>query len=121
MCYNTFNNKRIIFIAVFFLLIFSFFSIPTKECVYAESEDLMVELDNNTNEILNDIDSSELDEFLNNDFTVSYWSFKDFVVDVLDGKYLTDYNSIFNFLKSSLSHNIKSNLRFFILFWFGKS
>ena len=63
---------------------------------------------------MDDIDTSDLDIFLEDSSLIEYWSFKDFVSDVLEGDYLTDYNSVTSYIKNIVLVKIKDNLRFFV-------
>ena len=77
MWYNTSNNKKIVFVIIFFLLIFIVNENEVVANAYAE-EDLSVELEINTNKILDDIDTDELDVYLENNSKFGLFSFKEF-------------------------------------------
>ena len=108
------NNKKVVCFALFFLLIFGFCFNKNMKFAYAETGEAEQKLEQTTEEILNKIDTDELDEFLSSGSFIGYFSFKDFAVDVLSGKYLTNYNSVFDFFLASISQNFKQNMRFFV-------
>ena len=69
------------------------------------------EISDNIDSILGDIDTSELDEFIDVDFLFEgfqYNSFLDVVKLILAGNFFTDYSSLLDFVKNLLSDNFKS-------------
>lgn len=116
MRYNASHNKKVVFIVIFFLLVFVFgFKIQTANA-YSDDE-LSQELETNTDKILDDIDTSALDEYLENDSGIGVFSFKDFAVRVLSGSIDLNYESLFSELKEEISLKFKENLRFFVYFF----
>lgn len=119
----TSSCKRIDFITIFFLsltIIFCFFKgtfilKPFKnfKIAFADNEELEKELGQNIDDILSDIDLSELDSESFNVPNVNL-SFKDFVKSVLDGSYDLNYNSLFSYIKQLFLENFRTNLRFYI-------
>ena len=85
------NNKKIVCFIVFFLLILIAFSPQIKSVAYAENDELFEELEQTTDGILSDIDTSKIDEYLTDESFINYFSFKDFIGDILSGEYLVDY------------------------------
>lgn len=112
MCNHSSYYKRIIFFIIFFLLIFSVSNKSINQA-YAAEDDLENELNERVDDILEDIDFSELEYELNTSFNLDV-SFVSLVKDVLSGNYLTDYNSVFSYLKSLIFDYFRENLRFFI-------
>lgn len=107
------NNKKVVCIIIFFLLVFLFSLNTNTQFAHAETGDVEQELSETTDEILDNIETDSLDEFLNEESFIDYFSFKEFAIDVLNGKYLTDYNSVFDFFVDSISQNFRQNMRFF--------
>lgn len=90
----------------------------TVEGVYETANESEVEkqLGDKIDDILGDIDSSELDEFLSNDFELDFIgtnSFLDIVKGILTNKYFTEYNSLFSGIISLFFNNIKEVFIFF--------
>ena len=83
-----------------------------------ESEDkFFEELEDNTNNILDDIDSSELDEYISNEFNLDFFdglSFKEIVLSVLSGNYFSEYDSLMSGIVGLFKENILSFLSFFL-------
>lgn len=105
-----------------FFLIFGNKNIKTA---YAEKitttnkteEEVFGELEDKTNNILDDIDSSELDEYISNEFNLDFFeglSFKEVVMQVLSGNYFSEYNSLFSGIVGLFKENIISLLSFFL-------
>lgn len=81
--------------------------------------DVEIEFDENIDKILEDIDSNELDDFIVNDFNLSFFeisSFKDMIVKVLNGDYFAEYDSLFSAIKNIFKSELLSLLRVFLLF-----
>ncbi len=81
------------------------------------NENVEQELTDKIDEILKDIDSSDLDVFLNNDAGLEFLdknTFKDFAVAVLSGEYFSEYNSLFDFIVSIIKNNFKEILSFIV-------
>lgn len=112
MCNHSSYYKRIVLFIIFFLLIFSVSNKSINQA-YAADDDLENELNERVDDILEDIDFSELEYELNTSFNLDI-SFVSLVKDVLSGNYLTDYNSVFSYLKSLIFDYFRENLRFFI-------
>ena len=111
MCGHTSCCKRIGFIAILFLLIVRPFSVNIV--AKAADDSLQDELTENIDRVLDDIDFSELDT--DTTFVPDLnLSFVDFVKEVLNGNYSSDYNTIFAYIKGVFSENLASNIRFFI-------
>lgn len=108
------NNKKTVCFALFFLLVFGFLLSGNIKVAHAETGDVEEELNQTTEEILDGVDTSQLDDFLTEDSFVEYFSFKEFALDILNGDYLADYNSVFDFFLSAISQNFKQNMRFFV-------
>lgn len=94
---------------------------PNIDTCYAEKvtneEEVFKELEGNIGNILDDIDSNELDDFIENDFNLDFFdgmSFKDIVGGVLSGKYFNEYDSLFSGIVGLLKNNIFSLLSFFL-------
>lgn len=105
--------KRIGFIVIFILLIMACVVAPihNKKC-YAE-ESLENELNENVEDILDDIDFSAIESEVSGDLIFGF-SFLKMVKNILSGDLLSDYNSVYLFIKSTISEKIRENLRFFI-------
>lgn len=117
------NYKRIAlcfafaFISIIYILLFCPFS---NQIAYAENVDdeLSQKLEENTNKILGEIDSSGLDDYLTNDFNLDFFNvneFKDLVVNLLNGKYFSDYDDIFSGLFDLIKNNMRSLLSLFLI------
>lgn len=75
------------------------------------------ELEENIKDILDDIDSNELDDFLNNDFDLDFFSvasFKTLVSKILNGTYFEEYDSLFGAITGYIKSNFQSLLSVFI-------
>lgn len=118
------DYKRITFgfaFVAFLILLFFCFNISSVEIAYAETSDdeLSQKLEDNTNQILDKIDSSELDSFLSNDFNVNFFDvgeFKELVVNVLSGEYFIEYDSLTDGIVSFIKDNVNSLLSIFLVF-----
>lgn len=69
-------------------------------------------------DLIDDIDSSELDDFIDYDYGLNFLdksSFKDLAIAVLNGEYFSEYSSLFEYLKSLLTEKFKSLLSFFVI------
>lgn len=87
---------------------------------YAVSSDEEVEeqLSDGIDGVLDDIDSSNLDEFLDYDLNFEFFnasSFLELVQSVLSGNYFDEYDSIFDWLKETCFDNAKSILSFLVM------
>ncbi len=81
------------------------------KCAFATEPEKVTEEEINSSikDILGDIDSNELDDFLQNDFELDFMSagsFKELVTKILDGTYFEEYDSltdaVIDFFKSNL-------------------
>lgn len=115
------NKKFAVFalVATFISLALVFARTPTK---IAHAEDAPgvteEELDKNIGEILDDIDSNELDDFVDSDLGLNFFSvnsFKELVIKVLDGTYFDEYDSLFGAIKGYFKENLSSLLRIILL------
>ena len=107
------NNKRFGFVVILFLLIICFCPVY-RNIAFANDDNLEEELNNNIDSILDDIDFSSLDDSVYSIPDINF-SFKDFVINLLNGKYEIDYNSVFDYIKSNFLNQIENNLRFFVM------
>ena len=90
-------------------------------CAYAESsqEEIEKEFESNIDDILGNVDSSELDEFIDLDYGIEFLSnrsFKDIVLSVLNGEYYNDYTGLFDLIISNFKKSFKSLLSIFVMF-----
>lgn len=112
------QTLKFAFIIVMILFYFNNFNITTKKCFATESDSSVEEeLEDGVEDILNDIDSTELDDYLIQDFDVDFLnktSFKDIVVSVLSGNYFDEYDSLFDGLLSIFKDNLKGVLSLII-------
>ena len=108
------NNKKVVFIAVFILLVFGFVFTKNIPVAMAQNDDPAIELEQWTEDVLSKTDTDSLDEFLPEESFVQMFSFKEFARSVLSGEYLADYDSVFEFIKDAFLINFKKNLRFFV-------
>ena len=118
--------KRIVRnVIVFIILISSFFQINVKtdNVVYAEDVDENVELEKefseNVENLLDDIDTNELNDFLANDFNLNFFDVTDFkglIVKILNGNYFDEYNNIFESIKTFIKGEFKNLLKIFLVF-----
>ena len=113
MSNNTSNRSRIGYITFILLLIILNFTPKIKYSCFADNDNLESELSENVDEILENIDLSELDNNSICDPMINS-SMKDFVKLVLSGDYQSDYNSVISLIKNQFSEKIRNNLRFFI-------
>lgn len=109
------NYKKVVFFVVFILLNVVFVYSKPASCYAYSEEEINDELTKNIDSILDDIDTSELDYFIECDEMFEYFSFKDFAQDILSGKFVTDYNSLFNYIKSNILWQIENKMRFFVI------
>lgn len=114
--------KRITFTVVIFfgLIIISFIFItsPTK-VAFAENDtnEIEKELNDNISDILNGIETDELDKYLADDTNISYFenlSFQDLIDKILAGEYFFNYDSVFDFLSESFLKNLKPVISFLL-------
>ncbi|MBQ8468757.1 MAG: stage III sporulation protein AE [Clostridia bacterium] len=85
------------------------FSQPVQKVCHAEAT-VEEQLDQEVNLILDDIDMSELENYFENNkeyfaSTFNVFSFKDFVLALIRGEILTDYNSIFSAILGTIRRN----------------
>ena len=80
---------------------------------YAVDGSMQDELSDNIDNVLSGIDFSDLDNDVDLMPQINL-SFSDFVKEILNGGYESDYVSVFDFLKERVIENIKTNLSFFI-------
>lgn len=69
-------------------------------------------------DILGDIDSNELDDFLNYDFNLDFFSVSsvsELVKNILNGKYFTEYTSLFDSICLIVKDNIRGTVSAFII------
>lgn len=116
---SSYSKRIAIIVIIIFILSLNFLKIPlnTKCVAYAEKS-TEEQLNDKTNEILNDIDSDDLDEFILNDYNIAYFdgfSFKDLVKEVLNGNFFLDYSSLFDWIKSNVYDVLKSVLSILIV------
>ena len=75
------------------------------------------ELSDNIDKVLGEIDSTELDEFIVNDFEIDFvsdGSFISMVKGILNNNYFSDYKSLFSIVISFVFKNIKQVILFFL-------
>lgn len=99
------------------------YSYDSNLTAYAESseENIEDEFTDNLTNILDDIDSNELDDFLINDFNLDFLtvnSFKDLAIKVLDGTYFDEYDSLFDAVLQMIKINVKDLLKIFCVLLF---
>ena len=119
------NYKKvtfIVFVSAVIILIFNFYPKINFYC-YAESVDknseLEQEFNSNVNDILNDIDSSDLDDYIDNDINLNFLntsSFKELIIKVLNGTYFDEYDSLFQGVVDIFKTDIKSLMKIFLIF-----
>lgn len=105
--------KRFVIIVVFIFSLILFCGLNSSsnmKLAYAEvsAED---QLNDKTNEILDDIDSGELDDYIDSDFGFEYFeksSFKELVKSVLGGDFFVDYGSLLSWIKINFTESLKS-------------
>lgn len=88
-------------------------------CAESSQEEIEKEFESNINDILGDVDSSELDEFVAVDFDIEFLSsgsFKEIVLSVLNGNYYNDYIGLFDLIVTTFKDHFKSLLSIFIMF-----
>ncbi len=116
------NHKKFAYFAVIIFVITIFIyaaNFKPSAVAYAETEEKVTEeeLDNTINDILGNIDSNGLDDYLTNDFNLDYFSvnsFSELVSKILDGSYLDSYDSIFDAIIATLKENIKGFFSIFL-------
>ena len=110
--------KRFIFYFIFACLIVNMFFPNTMHIAFAASNESEEEinLQIKTDEILNSLDTDDLDEFIDNDFNFfNGLTFKQVVKKVLSGSYFDEYDSLYDFIKTFLSSNLKTLFQIIIL------
>ncbi len=101
------KHKRLLIIFLFLLSCF-LISMPNRS-VKAD------ELSDNVEEQLENIDFSDLEEYLNNlEYKGGQDGFFDLVYKIVKGEYSADYSSVFDYVFKSVLSKIKSILPFFI-------
>lgn len=99
------------------------FNIGTDNYTYAEDVDGNVELEKefseNVENLLDDIDTNELNDYLTNDFNFNFFDvtdFKDLIVKILNGNYFDEYDNIFESIKTFIKSEFKNLLNIFLVF-----
>lgn len=85
--------------------------------VTSDGTSLEEELSDNISEILDGIDSNELDDFLPEDFDLDFLnvsSFKSLVIKILDGSYFSEYDTLFGGIKDTFLKEFKNILLLFV-------
>lgn len=103
-------------------MISGLFNFRVTKIAHAENENLPkenveAELGEKVNEILDETDTSELDDFLINDFDFEFFnslSFKDLALKVLEGNYFEEYDSLFSGIGTIFKESLKPLLSLFI-------
>ena len=113
-CYKQ-TFKFVVFIALILFCFNNFNNKPANKCfATGESEDSVENvLFENTENILGDIDTSELDEFLNFEYEFDFlnnMSFKEIVAGVLSGNYFVEYDGLFDAIISEFKLSLKNVL-----------
>lgn len=118
---NTYNKKFALCFAFIALIVFAVFSFlspsPSYVCHAANEDEVYKEFEDNIDDILDDIDSEELDDFIVDDFDLDFFdglSFKEIAISVLSGKNFDEYSSLFNGILGKLKENFLSVLSFFL-------
>ena len=95
----------------------------TTPCFIVKAEvgndEIEQELENNIDGILDNIESSELDDFIDGDFDVDFLntgSFKELVRSVLNGNYFNEYNNLFDAVVGIFRDKFKSLVSLFVIF-----
>lgn len=128
--YATFFKRIVRVIIVAFIVINFHCNFKCDEIVYAKNFEIVTEnensqkeieseFDENIDNILEDIDSNELDDFVVNDFNLSFFevsSFKDLIIKVLNGSYFIEYDSLYDAIKDIFKNELLSLFRIFLLF-----
>jgi stage III sporulation protein AE len=125
MRYDSSNNKKFAFNLVVILVLIGLlfdFKINIFSSAFAEndsSNDLVSEeeLNEHISDILDDIDSNELDDYLLNDFNFDFLdvsSFKSLAIKILNGTYFDEYNSLFDGIVSTIKENLKELFSVFL-------
>ena len=123
MFFNTSNYKKVvIYVIIIFVMISGLFNFRVTKIAHAENENLPkenveAELGEKVNEILDETDTSELDDFLINDFDFEFFnslSFKDLALKVLEGNYFEEYDSLFSGIGTIFKESLKPLLSLFI-------
>lgn len=117
------DYRKIAFCFIFaVVLVFFFFDFKTNSFEVASAnstiENVEDELVDGVKDLIDDIDSSELDDFIDYDYGLNFLdksSFKDLAIAVLNGEYFSEYSSLFEYLKSLLTEEFKSLLSFFVI------
>ena len=105
---------------------FVFDCFTASKCAVATSasendSNIEKEFEDNVNDILSDIDTGELDEYLTNEFNLEFLSennFKDMLSKILKGVYFDEYDSLFDGILSLIKDNFKQFLKLFLVFLF---
>ena len=120
------NYKRIIRnVIAIIILIFALFNFGFKVHDVANSKtvdenlELEEEFSDNVENILSEIDTNELDDYLNNDFNLDFFDvgdFKELISKVLNGNYFSNYDTLLNTIKEFIKNEFKSLLKIFLVF-----
>lgn len=116
------DYRKIAFCFIFaYILIILFFNFKVNNFEIASAnstaESVEDELNDAVKDVLDNIDSSALDDFIDYDYGLDFLnktSFKDLAIAVLNGEYFSEYDSLFDYLKNLLRQNFKSLLSFFV-------
>ena len=115
------NIKRVACFAIItaFIVLLNCSFNDCKNIAYAQTEtDIESEYNKAIEDSLDNIDSSELDVYLNDDLFNNCFdviTFKDFVVLILNGELFSDYNSIVSVIVNSFKKYISSSLKIIII------
>ena len=95
--------------------------IPNIQTAYAENTDEKIEQEfqDNIDNILGDIDTGELDDYLINDYNLDFFdvnTFKDLAIKVLSGTYFEEYDSLFDAILSTFKNSFKDLMKLFLMF-----
>ena len=109
------NYKRFIICIAFFFIIISYFPINLKSVVFAvdsvQESEIMQTIDDNVDEMLNSIDSSEIDSYIidveDNLKIFENFSFKSMVTNLIDGTFSFEIDDILSYIQNKFLLSIK--------------
>ena len=116
------RNKKFTFFVIFIFVIAIFLGGLSlkKDITFAvnsteNNSKAEQEFEDKIDEIMGDIDSGELDDYIQNDFNLNFfesYSVVEIVKSILSGKYFEEYDSLFSGVISYIKSNLKSIFTF---------
>lgn len=111
-CANSYKHAKCNFVVVIILFCLLFFNPPARFVEATQTEgDLSQELENSISQEIENLDLTELEDYFNQNYdyfqsVFSVSSYQEFLTALISGEVLTDFNSVFLAISSSIKQNI---------------